>query len=262
MHVFFFNPFEEKINKNKISLIYHLIINYLKLLGANSIMNMVNNYKKVIYNKLFPLPPNKSYSNLLIDDEAISFITTPVNSEMITAIIDSHIPDHVMRYDITILDGTACVGGDSIAFGKHFGSVLSSEIDDKRYIMLVNNLREYELHNVIPVNTDCIKILKRINFIDIAYFDPPWGGKQYKTSTNLRLSISDIYVDDIINMIFDDPRYIASNIQMVAFKMPKNCDIELLYTNTKHQNITLYMHCMPKMNIIVAKKNTAWENFV
>src|SRR5579872_6776333 len=121
---------------------------------------MYNNRKKIIFSKLFPLPPNKSYHNLMIDDDSVSYITTPINSILITSIIDSHIPDHIPRSEITIFDGTACVGGDSISFGKTFGSVIAAEIDESRYHMLVNNLLEYELCNVVPVNTDCIKLYK------------------------------------------------------------------------------------------------------
>ncbi|VBB18012.1 putative RNA methylase [Yasminevirus sp. GU-2018] len=224
-------------------------------------MNIIHNHKRVMYNKLFPLPPSKSYNNLMIDDEAVSFITTPANSETITAIIDSHIPDYVMRSDITILDGTACVGGDSIAFGKNFGSVIASEIDEKRHYMLTNNLKEYELYNVVPVNTDCLKILKRVNFINIMYFDPPWGGKQYKEGTNLRLSIGDFYVDELIDIVFDETKQPRSDVQMVVLKLPKNYDLYTLYNNTKHRDITLYLYDLPKMYVVVAKKNNAWKNF-
>jgi len=124
-------------------------------------------HKRIIINKLFPLPPSKHYNNLMIDDESVSYITTPAVSDVVVGIIDSHIPDHVARSDLTIFDGTACVGGDSITFGKTYGTVISTEIDPKRYNMLVNNLREIELSNVVPVNDDCLKIYKRINFVDI-----------------------------------------------------------------------------------------------
>lgn len=219
---------------------------------------MHNNRKKIIFNKLFPLPPNKSYHNLMIDDASVSYITTPINSLLITSIIDSHIPDHIPRSDITIFDGTACVGGDCISFGKTFGSVIAAEIDESRYHMLVNNLLEYELYNVVPVNIDCIKLYKRLNFIDIMYFDPPWGGKQYKNGNNLRLEIGDMFLDDLINDIFEESDQKKSNVRIVVLKLPKNYDLRSLYENTKHHDIIMYLHELQKMFIIIIKKNNAW----
>lgn len=219
---------------------------------------MSANYKKIFYNKLFPVPPHKNYHNLMIDDDSVSYITTPTNSDLITAIIDSHIPDSIPRSDINVFDGTACVGGDSISFGKTFGSVVASEIDETRYHMLVNNLLEYELYNVIPVNMDCIKLYKRLNFIDIMYFDPPWGGKQYKNETNLRLTIGNMYIDELVNSIFDKNDKKRSNTHLIALKLPKNYDLKSLYENTSHLSVTLYLYELQKMYVIIIKKDNSW----
>jgi 16S rRNA G966 N2-methylase RsmD len=222
---------------------------------------MNTNYKRIIYDKLFPVPPHKNYRNLMIDDESVSYITTPSNSDIITAIIDSHIPDTILRSDINIFDGTACVGGDSISFGRSFGSVVASEIDEERYYMLVNNLLEYELYNVVPVNMDCIKLYERLNFIDIMYFDPPWGGKHYKNGENLRLTISSMYIDELIIGIFNEHSKYNLIVQIVALKLPKNYDLKSLYKNTKHLNITIYLYELHKMYVIIIKKNNAWSTF-
>ena len=207
------------------------------------------NNKKLILNKLFPCPPNNNYNNLMIDDETVSYITTPYNSDIIVGIIDSLIPKYILRNDIRILDGTACVGGDSISFGKIFGSVISSEINIKRYKMLMNNLNVFQLFNVIPINDDFINIIKRINYIDIVYLDPPWGGKNYKYKHNLRLHLSNIYIDDIVNMIFD-----KNTIKMIVLKLPKNYDFYNLYKLTKKPDITIIMYELQKMMIIVFTK--------
>lgn len=219
---------------------------------------MYRNNKKIIMSKLFPLPPNKNYDNLMIDDDAVTYITTPSNSELITAIIDSHIPEYIFRSDISLLDGTACVGGDSIAFGKIFGTVISVEIDQSRYEMLTNNLFEYELFNVVPINMDCLEIYQKLNFIDIMYFDPPWGGKKYRHQNNLRLTIGDIYVDELVDNIFT-PNKIRSDVKMVVLKLPKNYDLLYLYNKIKHHKLDIFMYELNKMIIIVIKKTNAWK---
>ena len=232
------------------------IFNFLKMYNyinkqykVQTIKNSIHMYhnKKILMNKLFPPPPGNRYNNLKIDMESISYITTPHNSDIISAIIDSQIPKHISRNDITIFDGTACVGGDTISFGRNFGTVIACEIDENRYKMLAHNLAEYKLYNVAPVHANCLRILQKINFIDIMYFDPPWGGRNYKNHSGLRLRIGEKYVDTIVNDIFS--RNVRSEVKMVVFKLPKNYDIEQLFNLTKTPNITMMMYELKKMGL-------------
>jgi len=209
--------------------------------------------KKILMNKLFPPPPGNRYNNLRIDLESVSYITTPHNSDIIGAIIDSHIPSDMSRNNITIFDGTACVGGDTISFGKIFGTVIATEINENRYRMLAHNLAEFGLYNVAPINADCLKILKKINFIDVMYFDPPWGGKDYKTKQGVRLRIGERYIDQIVNDIFEGR--IRSDVKLVVLKLPKNYDLKGLYDLTKREDITMMRYELKKMDIIVYKRN-------
>lgn len=197
------------------------------------------------------MPPSNDYNNVYIDYESISYITTPYNTTIITNIIRANIPPNMICNDMTIFDGTACVGGDTIAFGNIFGTVISVEIDKKRFNMLSKNIDEYGLFNVIPINDNCISILTKINFIDIVYLDPPWGGKNYKLSTNIRLSISNRYIDEIINDIVNNN--IRSKVKLIVIKLPKNYNIKQLYQLTKQNNISMLQYTLKKMLIIVYK---------
>jgi 16S rRNA G966 N2-methylase RsmD len=247
--------------------------NYCRTYGRkNNYNNRNHNYsndyrhnnKNILRYKLFPCPPSKNFNNLMIDIEAVTFITTPMNSEIIATIIESLIPKNISRSDITIFDGTACVGGDSITFGKMFGTVVASEIEKHRYDMLVNNLREFELTNVVPINEDCLNVYKRLNFVDIMYFDPPWGGKKYKEEKNLRLSIGNKFVDELVNDIFEinpNKLSIRSDVKIVALKLPKNYDLYHLYQKTKNLDVTMLMYELNKMILIVFKRNNYVDKF-
>ena len=220
------------------------------------------NQKKIIMNKLFPCPPNNNYDNLMIDMESTSHISTPHVSETIATIIESLIPQHIVLENVTIFDGTACVGGDTIALGKTFGTVIATEIDKKRYDMLVNNLREFELWNVIPINDDSLKLYQKINFIDVMYFDPPWGGKNYKYKKDLRLKIGNMYLDEIVNQVLDQKLlmkdgniHTRSDVNMVVFKLPKNYNLHELYTLTNKDSLTIYLYELNKMIIVVFIRN-------
>lgn len=210
------------------------------------------NNKHIYIDRLFPSPPNNNYGDLKIDYDSISYITSPYYSDIITSIIDSNMPDDISRTDITIFDGTACVGGNSISFGKTFGFVIAVEIDKYRYEMLSNNLMQYHLCNVIPVNNDCTTLFKKINMIDVMYFDPPWGGKNYKNMGNIRLTIGNMYIDEIVNEIFCGN--IRSNVKLAVFKLPKNYNLEELYYLTIRTNLIMLMYELKKMIIVVFKK--------
>lgn len=217
-----------------------------------------SNYKKILKDKVFPLPPSKTYNNLMIDNETLTYITTPYNSLIITSIINDHIPEHISRSEITILDGTACIGGDSISFGKIFGKVIATEIDEHRCKMLVNNLSVYNLNNVIPINDDYLKIYKTIDSLNIIYFDPPWGGSSYKNYSKLRLTIGTLYIDEIVINILNEN---LNNIKLIVLKLPKNYDLQSLYEKIKNKDITMYLYELKKMNVIVIEKNNSWNNF-
>lgn len=205
--------------------------------------------KYIYMNKLFPLPPNNNYNSLQIDEESIYFVTNPYDTEIIIKIIKNNMKD---LDNCCIFDATACVGGDTISFGKNFKSVISTEINKKRFDMLKNNLLVYELYNVIPVNCSFLDIITKINFIDVVYIDPPWGGSSYKQKTNIRLNIDNVFIDDIINRLFDK-KICNSNIKMVVLKIPKNYDIKTLYYNTKNNNIDMLKYDLKKMMIVIFK---------
>jgi hypothetical protein len=210
-------------------------------------------FRKIYLDKLFPCPPSKHFNNLMIDQDSVSYITSPLNSDIITTIIESHIPENIFPEDLCLFDATACVGGDTITFAKIFGTVIAAEIRKDRCDMLINNLNEFELYNVIPVNEDCLKIYEKINFIDIMYFDPPWGGRNYKDEKELKLSIGTVNIEDIINNIFIG--HIRSDVKIVALKLPKNYNLLDLYEKTKRDDVTIYLYELQKMLIVIYKKN-------
>jgi len=75
----------------------------------------------------------------------------------------------------TILDGTACVGGNTISFAKKGFNVISVELDKQRSELLSHNIKLYNLENKIKIyNKNLLEIYKRFK-LDILFIDPPWG---------------------------------------------------------------------------------------
>lgn len=216
---------------------------------------------EIKYERLFPIYDNrKVLENLKIDKESIHFISTPNNAKKIANIIGLYIKKHFN--DITIVDSTAGVGGDSIAFAKKFGNVISIEIDKTRYDNLKNNMEAYEFKNVYVINSNSIDIIPKISKIqniDVIYIDPPWGGKDYRNNNNLRLKISNMKLENVILNYFN-PTIMLSPPKMVALKLPKNYDIKYLFNKLNNDPIEpdkfkIHMHSLNKMSILVIEKN-------
>ena len=51
------------------------------------------------------------------------------------------------------------------------------------------------------------------NDYDVYFFDPPWGGQDYKHKINLRFKLDDYTLHDLINKVNNKP---------IIFKLPNN----------------------------------------
>jgi len=72
-----------------------------------------------------------------------------------------------------ITDGTACVGGNTISFGRSFRKVNAVEINEERFGMLRKNCLVLRLDQKVKlVNGDYSKIHQELNQ-DVVFLDPP-----------------------------------------------------------------------------------------
>jgi len=135
-------------------------------------------------NKLFP---NVNFEKIQYDKEGLYSITHYDEANNISELIISNFNN---KENLKILDGTGGLGGNTISFSKFFKNVTSIEIDKNRCDMLKNNIKLYNLNNIKIINDDSIKFLlvNKENY-DIYFFDPPWGGPDYKKIKNLRFKI-------------------------------------------------------------------------
>lgn len=128
--------------------------------------------------------------------------------------------------NITILDATACVGGDTIGFAMNFDYVISIEKDPVNYKALVNNVDVYGLDNVSCINKNFIE--DGIDIVthrrpDVVYFDPPWGGKNYHLHDKLDLFLDSKNIKDVVSSILD-------NVKLIVLKVPSNFNYDNMET--------------------------------
>jgi len=128
----------------------------------------------------FPVTPGVKLSDLRIHKNCIPLITKPHEAVRLQRTMRKRLMDsrNMVLEDTTILDATACVGGDVISSAKNFKHVVAIESDIERYEMLVHNVSTFRLENVKCINGDSLDIIpgyaKNVKNL-VVYFDPPWG---------------------------------------------------------------------------------------
>lgn len=203
-------------------------------------------YSKYDFNKLFPKYNNVKLKNLQINDETLTYITMPKDSEKISMIISSHLINFKPLNQITIVDATACVGGDTITFCMNFENVISIEHNVETYNMLCSNIKQYNFKNVTMMNGDCTQIIPRLRSIDVIYVDPPWGGKDYKKKNDIILNIGPDTIEEfIINCLLKN-----NDIYLFTLKLPLNYNFKNL-KEIMNDKFNIYLYRLYKYIIVV-----------
>lgn len=203
----------------------------------------MSNIKIKVKTRLFPYIDDINLMNgLQIDQQSIRFISLREDAEKITELILDELPND---NELIITDATAGVGGNTISFGMNdkFKYINAIEIDYIRFKYLENNISIYNLDNINTYNKDCTEILSKL-YSDIVFIDAPWGGKDYKKEKNVRLSLSNISIEDICLSLM-------GNIKMAALKLPLNYDMNFL--NEKFVNYNVKTHKLNKMYLVLIK---------
>jgi len=183
---------------------------YIKILHKGG-----NNEKKPYFvnkcNVYFPSNNDK----ILIDEVGKYSISKPEKANLIVDIIYKIMG----TTDITITDGTACIGGDTLAFSNKFKLVNSIEMDKTRYEYLKHNMAIFGRTNISFYNDSYLNLFKTIKQ-DVIYLDPPWGGPDYKTKKYVKLTLGDVPLEAICKEIID---YKLS--KLIVLKLPFNYDL-------------------------------------
>jgi len=155
---------------------------------------------------------------ILIDTVGRYSISLPEKSKIIANLILKHIGSN----EITITDAMACIGGDTLTFSQFFTKINAIEIDKVRFEYLKHNMELFECKNIEYINNDYLKIMENIKQ-DVIYIDPPWGGPEYKTKKNIKITIGEQKLEDICHKIID-----KKLCKLLVLKLPFNYDLNEL----------------------------------
>lgn len=245
------------------------ILTRRKYYSRNNVPNTKTIGKNGIYLRklIFPLISEDKINQLMIDDESIKYITFASSAQEITNVIMNNLIDFPsiftedengqawnsipidkrMKY-LVITEMTAGVGGNVLNFAKYFKYVNAIEIDPIRYKYLEHNIKLYNFDNVNCYNMDSSKMLLDGDDInqDIIFFDPPWGGKDYKLYSNLRLNFGDFSIENICKTLFQ-----RQGNKMIVMKLPNNYDFDFMFDQLKEYGVSKYF--LDRMTIVVVK---------
>jgi 16S rRNA G966 N2-methylase RsmD len=166
-----------------------------------------------IIHKIFPSTTNQSL--LKYDLEGIWSISLPLEADLITNIIKKN----TINYN-KIFDGTGGIGGNVISFSKNFNLVITYEINKDRFKILENNMNMFNINNVQSIHGDCLNNLESHEDVDAYFFDPPWGGPDYKFNTKTTIKLGEYNLVHIVKKIR------IFNNSPIFIKLPSNYNLE------------------------------------
>jgi len=206
---------------------------------------------KIFFDKLFPWKIGINRNNLRMSYDCVTYVTNCKDSAQISQLISKKMEKYNKKNkDITIIDATACVGGDTIPFCDHFGKVIPIEIDSERYENLVHNINVYGFKNAYPINDSCLSVIKDIQIpYHIIYLDCPWGGSEYKKNEKMELYLGDKNMCEVIDDFFKN----SKSLKLVVSKLPKNYDYDKLHQKLKNYNVSIHKD-MKKIDITFVER--------
>ena len=183
-----------------------------------------------IIQKIFPETKNISKKHLLTyDDEGMWSITLPEDADTISTMIKNDLGNN-----ISIFDGTAGLGGNVLSFAQFFKKVIGIEQCEQRFKLLEKNISVYGYNNITLYNGNCIDYIQSCE-CDAYFFDPPWGGPEYKKGKEITFKLGDYNLNNIVTILKERNKY-------VVFKLPTNYDISNFNTfNYKLNKINKYI---------------------
>jgi 16S rRNA G966 N2-methylase RsmD len=176
----------------------------------------------------FSFPDITNKSKLLMTNTGIYSVTGRKGAQFIT----DKITEHTKNKNITITDGTANNGSDTIVFAQTFDKVNSIEIDKINYDVLTNNISIFDLKNVTVYNNDTLNIISELKQ-EIIYLDPPWGGPNYKEESTVHLYLGDLEISYFYLKYKDKAK-------LFVFKVPRNYDFNYFINNVKTNTLSIY----------------------
>ena len=180
--------------------------------------------------------PLEIQEKILMDDVSAFSITASHFADQISELI---LKQEGIGPEMSIIDATACVGGNAMSFGKYFRNVEAIELDVNRASFLKHNMELINTHfqkdkrHFGSFKTHAGSYENELERIDssnkdIIFFDPPWGGEDYDEHAQIMLTLGDKTMTQIVNTV-------SREFNFIVLKVPKNFDLDSFKKNLKEE---------------------------
>lgn len=172
---------------------------------------------------LFKFVPPQLREQLKLDYEASYSLTDMHSADKITRDLARFAPTAG-----TVLDATACVGGNTYSFSRVFAHVAAMEIHPTRFQYLQHNMAVLGAANVRCLQGDALELVARPPHQRYAaiFIDSPWGGPDYKKADRLQLHLSGLPLAQAC-------RRMAPHTELFCIKTPTNFDADAFLATTQ-----------------------------
>ena len=212
--------------------------------------------RRQMWRTYFPIEPQIVGIPKYDTEQAIYSVTKPNQARAIIELLRSYVKRYCGKSmaQCVLTDATACVGGDTISFSRHFKHVNAVELQAIHATILKHNLQVYQRINVTVHEDDYTKLAYTLQQ-DVVFIDPPWGGRKYKNCQQTRLYLSKHPIGYIVNKL-------RGRAKLVILKVPTNFAIGTLFdipgfAKARHRPLfqSAHIHHLGNMVIIVLEMN-------
>lgn len=191
-------------------------------------------YEEKYWNKVFPKEGPKGqisendFKKLMISNIGGYSIFLPKYANSMAKVLRSYFPDNEK---VTITDATSNMGGAVLGFCRYFDKVNAVEIVDLHCNILRNNMKLYKVDDQVNIICDDYIDVYKNTKQDIIFFDPPWGGVDYKKNLLMNLNLGDFNMDKIIMDIKENKQKSLKKDQplIIALRVPYNYDFKRMF---------------------------------
>jgi hypothetical protein len=178
-----------------------------------------------------------NYRKLLFTDESMYSVSKINGATKLYKVIQNYLPS---TYELVITDATANIGSDSVYMASKFSYVNAIEIYEKTFDVLRHNIDTLRIKNIGSVLGDCTKALSTTEQ-DVIIVDAPWGGRNYKDHTKMRLYLSGKEIHELYTMYKDKAK-------LFVFKVPCNYDIEFFTNKLAETGVSVDIYDYTKLD--------------
>lgn len=175
------------------------------------------------WRRYFPDEPQMVGTPLCSTEEATYSVTKPAKAVLTIDLLRPYVATACGKpmEECVLTDGTACVGGDTVSFSRHFQRVHAVEYNKEHARLLRHNVRVYRRTNVTVHEGDYTVLAPTLKQ-DVVFLDPPWGGRRYKAARTVRLRLGNVDLSEVVHRACRAAR-------LVVLKVPLNFQIGSLF---------------------------------